>query len=310
MGRRGTCQKAGTHACGDVASHAETCGWMVPVGYVAHVSDRPSPSALPPRRGAVMAHLARFRGLPMGDLHREANRLHGMAWRRFVKRRDSAIAALPAVGQARVMRDLLLINKLERRGFVERANGMRRAMYRELDLEPDARGLEEVIEAFNALRAERISGGQLGGRRTRVYRFADFGEPMSMAKSGVLAHNMGQEHLSFTLQGNLKKFEDRSVVISLGLTSSVMSRLIAVPYRSLAFGAPGSWPVFMEAWDGTKSWEAGAELEVRLRTPVQVRGLDLKIYLKEPADGKTARSLRRLCGRRRVIVSRRWPPYL
>lgn len=310
MGRQYECQKAGTHACRNVASHRGAFGWMAPVGYVAHVTARPSPSALPPRRGAVMAHLARFRPMGTGDLHREANRLHRRAWRRFVKRRDAAMAALPAAERARAEGDLLRIAALERRGFTGRANEIRRGLYSRLGLEPDARGLEEIAEASNASRDERLRGGQLGGRRGRIYRFADFGEPKSVAESGVLAHNMGQGHLSFTLLGNLKQFEDRPVVLSLGLTANVSGRLVAVPYRSLAFSAPGSWPAFVETWDGAKSWKAAVECEVRLQTPVQVSGLDLEIRLREPADGEVVRSLGRLCGRRRVSVSQSWPPYL
>lgn len=310
MGRQHACQKAGTHACRNVASHRDTCGWMAPVGYVAHVSGRPSPSTLPPRRGAVVAHLARFRLLGTGDMHREANRLHRRAWRRFVKRRDAAIAALPAVERAMAEGDFLRIAELERRGLAGRANEIRRGLYSRLGLEPDARGLEEITEASNASRDERLRGGQLGGRRARIYRFADFGEPKSVAKSGALAHNMGQGHLSFTLLGNLKQFEDRPVVLSLGLTTNVLRRLIAVSYRSLAFSAPGSWPAFVETWDGVKSWKAAVECEVRLQTPVRVSGLDLEIRLREPADGKVVRSLGRLCGRRRVIVSQSWPPSL
>lgn len=309
MGRQDACQKSGTHACRNVASHGDKCGWMVPAGYVAHVSDRPSPSALPPRRVAVMAHLARFRVLRIGVLYREANRLHRRAWRRFVKKRDAAIAALPAGARAKAKRDLLLTDELENRGFTERANEICRDLYRRLGLEPDARELEEITEAFNASRAERLSGGQLGKTRARVYRFADLAEPQSMAKSGVLAHNMGQGHLSFTLWKDLE-FEDRPVTILLGLTHSVMGRLITVPYRSLAFRAPGRRPEFLEAWDGAKSWEAATELEVRLQTPVPVRGLDLDIYLREPDDDKMVRALRRLCGRRRVTVFRISPPYL
>lgn len=305
MGRQDACQKSGTHACRNVASHGDKCGWMVPAGYVAHVSDRPSPSALPPRRVAVMAHLARFRVLRIRDMHREANRLHELAWRRFVKKRDAAIAALPSAERSRVEVDLLVVAALEKRGFSERANEIRRGLYRRLGLEPDARGLEEITEAFNASLAERLSGGQIGARGARVYRFSGLGEPKSVAKSGVLAHNMGQGHLSFTLWEELE-FEDRPVVFSLGLTSGITSRLITVSYRSLAFSAPGSWPEFVEAWDGTKSWRASAECEVRLLVPVPIRGLNLKIYLRGPADDNLVRTLRRLCGRRRVVVSRSW----
>lgn len=309
MGRGNACQRQGAHACGDVTSHRGTCGRMAPAGYVAHVSDRPSPSALPPRRAAVMAHLARFRALRVGDLHRGANRMHERAWRRFVKRRDAAMAALPADARARAEGDLLLATTFERGGLTGRANEIYRDLYRRLGLEPDARGLEEIAEASNASRAERLSGGQLGARRSRLYRFADLKEPASVAKSGSLAHDRGQDHLSFTLWKDLE-FEDRPVVLSLGLTSNVMGRLISVPYRSPAFGAPRSQPTFMETWAGEKSWKAGAECEVRLRTPVPVRGLDLKIYLRESSDDKMVQTLRRLCGRRRVTVPRSWPPYL
>lgn len=310
MGRQNACQKQGAHACRDVSSHRATCGWMAPVGYVAHVSDCPSPSALPPRRAAVMAHLARFRGMRIGDLHRGANRMHERAWRRFAKRRDAALASLPAVERAGAEGDLLHIRALEGQGLADRANEIYRDLYRRLGLGPDARGLEEIVEAHNASLGERLAGGQLGGRRARIYRFADLGEPASVAESGVLAHNMGQGHLSFTFQGKLKKFEGRPVVISLGLTPGVSGRLTAVSYRSLAFSAPGSWPAFMETWAGEKSWRAGAESEVRLRTPVPVRGLDLRIHLKRPADDEMVRALRRMCGRHGVAVPASWPPYL
>ena len=309
MGRRKPCQRRGTHACHDVASHHDTSDWLEPVGYVAHVSARPSPSALPPRRAIVMAHLAYFRCLPIGELYREANRLHERAWRKFRKRRDAAIAALSAGERARVERDLLLIGELEKHGLVGRANEIRRGMYRRLGLEHDARGLEEIAEAYNSSLDERLHGGQLGGTRARVYRFADCVEPTFVAKSGVLAHNRGQGHLSFTLLDTLQ-YKKRPVVISLGLTSNVMGCLIAVPYRSLAFSAPGSQPAFMETLDGTKSWRASAELEVRLRTPMPVRGLDLKLSLRVPIDSRAVRSLRRLCGRRKVTVSPQSPPYL
>jgi len=309
MGRLEPCQKAGTHACGNVASHADICGWMSPAGYVAHVSDRPSPSALPPRRDAVMAHLARFRGLRTGDMYREANRLHDGEWRRFVKKRDAVMAALSAKERARADGEFRLVAALEERGFAGRANVIQRRLHRRFGLESEARGLEEVTEATNASRAERLSGGQLGAKRTRVYRFADLGEPISIAESGVFAHNRGQGHISFTLWEDLE-FEGRPAVLSLGLTANITGRLTAVPYRSLAFSAPGSRPAFAETWDGTKSWRAAAENEVRLQTPVPVRGLDLRIYLKGPVGDKAVRSLRGLCGRRRVTVPRPWPTYL
>jgi len=253
-----------------------------------------------------MAHLARFRGLSIGKLVRAAKRLLARLWHKFQKKRGAALASLPAGARARAMGMFGVIRALEAGGFHDQANAIYRKTYRMLDLEIDARRMEEVAEAFNASLNERLRGGQLGGERMRLFRFAGGREVRPIAERAVLAHGGDQGHLSWSLREDTW-FKKRPVALSLGLTCAVTPRLAVVPYRSPAFSAPGSRPAHLEAWRGTKSWEAMDECEVRLRTPVPARGLDLTIRLRTPVSDELASSLRRLCGRRKAFVARSWP---
>lgn len=204
---------------------------------------------------------------------------------------------------------LRLIRALEDDGLYDHANEACRRVCRRPGLELDVRSLEEAAEAFNAALKEMLGGGQLGEKRLRLFRFLGLGETGSMAKSGVLAHNRGQGHLPFTFR-RIKHHKNRAAVLSLGLTGNVIERLAVVSYRSPAFSAPGRRPAHLEAWRGTKSWEAMGECEVRPQTPVSAVGLDLKIHHKNPIDGKKKPAPQKLCGRHRVITPASWPPDL
>lgn len=309
MAGQRACQKGGAHACADTLSHFMRAPWVVPVDYVAYCGPLQSPSSLPPRHGAVMALLACLRGLPIDELYLEADRLLARLRLEFAKRWWDALAAIPPGARARIMGKLRLIRALEDDGLYDHANEVYRWVYRRLGLELDVRSLEEVAEAFNAALKEMLGGGQLGEKRLRLFRFAEFGEANHIADTWVLAHNRGQGHLSYTLLPKLW-LGDRPVALSLGLTGNVTGNLATVSYRSPAFSAPGARPAHLEEWHGTKSWEMIRECEVRLRTPLPVPGLDLEIYLREPLDSQRQHSLRRMCGARKVTVPSLWPPCL
>jgi len=309
MAGRTTCQKEGTHACADTLSHFVRSPWVIEVDYPAYCDPLQSPSALPPRHAAVMGILAAFRPMALDELCREAGRLVAGMLDEFAKRWWAALAAIPPGARARIMGKLRLVRALEEDDLYDHANEVYRQIYRRLGLEADVRGLEEVAEALNAALRERLAGGQMCGGRLRLFRFAGLREAGHVAESGLLAHGGGQGHLSWSLRKNTR-FSKRPMMLSLGLTSNVAGSLITVAYRSPAFSAPGSRPAHPEQWRGTKSWEAIRECEVRLRTPVPVHGLDLAIRLREPVNDVQARSLRRLCGRRKALVARSWPPGL
>ena len=219
------------------------------------------------------------------------------------------MAALPTDVRSVVEGRTLLAGRLGDAGRLDHANAIHRLTYRLLGLEQGARDLEEVTAGYTLAIGERIDAGMLGGQRLLLYRHAGHPEAISVAKSGLLTHHGGLDHLSFSLYP-VKEYEDRPVLLALVLTGNVKADLRALEYRSMAFSAPGPRPRFREVWDGTKSWDAAQECEVRLRVDVPVRGLDLSVYLKEPPDGDVRRALRRLCGARRVIVPGSWPPDL
>jgi len=305
------CAKAGAHACRNVTSHHGKCPWLVDVPYVAHVADAVSPSALPLRQAVVEGIVRALRGLPPEGMFAEADRLHGELWVEFGQRKRAATAALCTGARALVTAVGWAASLLGGVGLTGSANAAHRWTYRRLGLEAVARDLEEVPAAYTAAIKERVMGGRLDGGALPLFRHAGDPEAHSIAGSGVLGHHKGQDHLSFSLYV-VKKYEGRPVLLVLGLTGNVMARLRALSYLSLAFSAPGSNPWLREAWEGTKSWRLASECEVRLRTdsPVDVRGLDLAVYLREFPGRMAWRSLRGLCGRRKAAVCGSWPPDL
>lgn len=307
----GPCTREGAHACGSTASHVGRWPWLRDVSYVAHLGDPPSPSALPPRQAAVAGIAAALRGLPPEGMFAEADRRHEILLAEFRKERRNAMAALPTAVRASVAGQARLARLLGGVGLMDSANAVRRAIYGRLGLEIGARNLEEVAAGYTCAIDERIRGGQLCGRRIPLFRHAEAPEALSVARSAVLRHHASKDHLSFSLY-RVEEYVDRPVLLVLGLTGNVTACLRALAYRSLAFSAPGSRPPFPEVWDGTKSWIRAYECEVRLRTavPVPVRGLDLAVYLKESPGWQAWRSLRGMCGARRVVVPGSWPPDL
>ena len=265
-----------------------------------------SPSAMPPRRRAVEGIAAALRGLEPEEMFAEANRMHAELWAGFEQDRVYAMAALPPDVRSVVAGRIRLAYRLGDAGSLDHANAIHRWAHRLLGLEQGARDLEEVTAGYTLAIGERIDAGMLGGQRLPLYRYAGYHEAISLAKSGLLTHHGGLDHLSFSLYP-VKKFRKRPVLFALGVTDNVRARTRALEYRSLAFSAPGSEPQFPETWDGTKSWDRAYECEVRLRVDVPVRGLDLTVYLKEFPDRDVWRALRGLCGARRVIVPDSWP---
>jgi len=303
------CAREGTHACRNVASHRARWPWLRGVPYAAHVADPPSPSALPPRRDVVMAFAASLRGLAPPAMFAAADRRHETLWEAFTQKKARAVEALPWGARALVAARGRLALLLDGIGLTNRANAVRRGLYRGLDLQAEARDLEEVAAGYRAALEERLGGGLLGGARLRLFRHAGNPEAGSIARTGALAHHGGLDHLSFSLY-QVEKYMDRPVLLVLDLTGNVRARLRALAYVSLAFGAPGSCPALREAWAGAKSWSMAKECEVRLRAPVPVSGLDLAVRMKEPPTALAWRSLRRLCGRRKATVPGSWPPDL
>jgi len=279
------------------------------VPYVAYVGDPPSPSALPLRHGAVMGAAAALRGLRPEEMFAMADRRHAALWAAFQQEKEKAMEALPAAARAYAAAQDRLADRLDRDGLVDGANAAYRREYAALDLEGAARGLEEAAAGYTAAIDERLRGGLLRGGRLRLFRLAGPPEADSVARTGALRHHAGLDHLSFSLY-QVEKYRVRPVLLVLGLTGNAMARLRALAYRSLAFSAPGSSPAFPEAWAGAKSWGLARECEVRLQAPVPVRGLDLSVHLKERPGARAWRDLRRLCGRRRVVVPGSWPPDL
>ena len=265
-----------------------------------------SPSAMPLRRSAVEGIVAALRGLAPEEMFAEASRMHAELWAGFEQDRGYAMAALPPDVRSVVEARTRLAGRLGDAGSLDRANAIHRWTYRLLGLEQGARDLEEVAAGYTMAIGERIEAGMLGGQRLPLYRYAGYHEAISLAKSGLLTHHGGQDHLSFSLYP-VKEYEDRPVLLALVLTGNVKAHLRALEYRSMAFSAPGSRPRFREVWDGTKLWKKAYECEVRLRVDVPVRGLDLTVYLKEFPDRDVWRALRGLCGPRRVIVPESWP---
>jgi len=268
-----------------------------------------SPSAMPLRRSAVEGIVAALRGLEPEEMFAEANRMHAELWAGFEQDRGYAMAALPPDVRSVVEGRIRLAYRLGDAGRLDHANAIHRLTYRLLGLEQGARDLEEVTAGYTLAIGERIDAGMLGGQRLLLFRYAGHPEAISVAKSGLLTHHGGLDHLSFSLR-MLDEYEDRPVLLALALTGNVKANLRALVYRSLAFSAPGQRPRFREAWDGTKSWGTADECEVRLRVDVPVRGLALTVYLKEFPGRDVWRALRGLCGARRVIVSETWPPDL
>ncbi len=307
MGPR--CTRSGAHACADVASHRDRWPWLRGVPYVAYVGDPPSPSALPLRHGAVMGAAAALRGLPPEEMFAMADRSHAAVWAAFRQEKEKAMDALPAAARDLATAQDRLAYRLHRDGLEDGANAAYRREYAALDLEGAARGLEEAAAGYTAAIDERLRGGLLGGGRLRLFRLAGAPEADSVARTASLMHHAGLDHLSFSLH-QVKKYRRRPVLLVLGLTGNAMARLRALAYRSLAFSAPGSGSAFPEAWTGAKSWAWAGECEVRLRTPVPVRGLDLSVHMRESPGARAWRDLRRLCGRRKVAVPGSWPPDL
>ena len=265
-----------------------------------------SPSAMPLRRRAVEGIAAALRGLEPKEMFDEANSMHAELWAGCEQDRRDAMAALPPDVRSVVEARTRLAGRLGDAGRLDHANAIHRWTYRLLGLEQGARDLEEVAAGYTLAIGERIEAGMLDGQRLLLYRYAGCPEAISLAKSGLLTHHGGQDHLSFSLR-RIEEYEDRPVLLALGLTGNVKAHLRALEYRSLAFSAPGPRPRFRETWDGTKSWRLASECEVRLRADVPVRGLDLTVYLKEFPGRDVWRALRGLCGARRVIVPETWP---
>ena len=261
---------------------------------------------MPLRRPAVEGIVAALRGLSPKEMFAEASRMHAELWAGFEQDRGYAMAALPPDVRSVVEGRTLLAGRLGDAGRLDHANAIHRLTYRLLGLEQGARDLEEVTAGYTLAIGERIDAGTLGGQGLLLYRHAGHPEAISVAKSGLLTHHGGLDHLSFSLYP-VKKFRKRPVLLALGVTDNVRARTRALEYRSLAFSAPGSEPQFPETWDGTKSWDRAQECEVRLRVDVPVRSLDLTVYLKEFPDRDVWSALRGLCGARRVIVPDSWP---
>ena len=305
----GHCSRKGAHWCASPASHGRWYVWPEDGPYMAHIGGVTSPSAWPLRLSAVMRLVAALRGLRAREMFAEADRMHGVLWAAFRQKRREAMEALPADARDRVEDMARLAGMLDRAGLADPANDAYRRAYSRLGLEVDARNLEEVPAAYTAAIGERIGGGRLGGQRLLLFRHAEDPEAISVADSGAFAHHGGQDHLSFSLY-RVEDYEDRPVLFVLGLTGNAVAHVRPLEYRSLAFSAPGSSPQLQEKWDGAKSWRTARECEVRLRTPLPVRGLDLTVYLERLPEARAWRSLRGLCGARKAIVPGLWPPDL